>query len=240
MQITANKEYASGSEVADAEWNWQQKKRRVVERLLRELPLESETTFLEVGCRDGRSTQHFGETVGATRSIGVDLSLAASAQLEARGVEAVAWVAGESDLAVEDSSVDLVLAMDVIEHVLDPEELLTPLRRVLKDGGWLVLTTPNLAWWWNRVRLLRGVQPVGAPGVSGRHAYDNACDRRHIRVGTLAEWTGMLEAHGFSDLTKRGYNYPRHLRFPTWLLDDLITLVPGASHSFALAGRCRK
>src|SRR6266852_1573258 len=46
----------------------------------------------------------------------------------------------------EDNSFDVVLFCEIIEHLLsDPVHVLTEVRRVLKPGGDLVLTTPNVA-----------------------------------------------------------------------------------------------
>jgi SAM-dependent methyltransferase len=48
---------------------------------------------------------------------------------------------------VEDGSIDLVLATETLEHVLEPEEFLTQARRVLRPGGRLLLTVPFAARW---------------------------------------------------------------------------------------------
>ena len=47
--------------------------------------------------------------------------------------------------ALEDGSCDIVTAVEVIEHMVDPAELLATARRLLKPGGLLFLTTGNAA-----------------------------------------------------------------------------------------------
>ncbi len=42
-----------------------------------------------------------------------------------------------------DDSFDLVVSTDVIEHVRFPEKLLSEVKRVLKPGGYFIVTTPN-------------------------------------------------------------------------------------------------
>lgn len=47
----------------------------------------------------------------------------------------------QSNLA--DNSFDIVLAVEVLEHVVEDQEFLTDVRRVLKPGGFFLMTTPN-------------------------------------------------------------------------------------------------
>jgi SAM-dependent methyltransferase len=48
---------------------------------------------------------------------------------------------------VDDDSVDLVLATETLEHVLEPQEFLAEAQRVLRPGGNLLLTVPFAARW---------------------------------------------------------------------------------------------
>lgn len=50
----------------------------------------------------------------------------------------------EARLPFPDASFDIVLCVEGIEHVMDRHKTLTEFRRVLKPGGRLILTTPNL------------------------------------------------------------------------------------------------
>lgn len=44
--------------------------------------------------------------------------------------------------AIPDGHFDCILCMDVLEHVLNPFEAIAELRRILKDGGYLMLSSP--------------------------------------------------------------------------------------------------
>ena len=72
--------------------------------------------------------------------IGVDVSVR-----EIPPAPNVRLVAAAADgvLPLPSGSVDLVTCLAVIEHVERPETLLAEARRVLRDGGRLVLTTPS-------------------------------------------------------------------------------------------------
>ena len=54
---------------------------------------------------------------------------------------------------------DLVIAAEVIEHVVETDAFLANCAAVLKPGGTLILTTPNLLFGVNRLRMLLGKTP---------------------------------------------------------------------------------
>ena len=57
---------------------------------------------------------------------------------------------------IGDSSFDAAVMLEVIEHIVNAECLLAEVRRVLKAECLLVISTPNFAWWVNRLRVLSG------------------------------------------------------------------------------------
>lgn len=44
---------------------------------------------------------------------------------------------------VESNSIDLIVCDNVVEHIPDPDQLFSEIRRVLKDGGYVCIRTPN-------------------------------------------------------------------------------------------------
>jgi SAM-dependent methyltransferase len=55
---------------------------------------------------------------------------------------------------------DVIFCGELIEHVFSPDDLLEDLLSIMHDGSLLVLSTPNLAYWVNRLLLLVGVSPM--------------------------------------------------------------------------------
>lgn len=62
-------------------------------------------------------------------------------------------------LPFADNSFDGIFALEVIEHIELAENLLEEINRVLKDDGWLIISTPNVAYWKFRVYALLGYPP---------------------------------------------------------------------------------
>ncbi len=55
------------------------------------------------------------------------------------------------DAKFEDSFFDVVTMFDIIEHVLDPAKTIKEINRILKPGGFVVFTTPNISSWHAKV-----------------------------------------------------------------------------------------
>jgi SAM-dependent methyltransferase len=105
---------------------------------------------------------------------------------------------------------------ELIEHLVDTDAALDEAFRVLKPGGSLLLSTPNLAAWYNRGLVALGVQPVFSEvslyGVYGR---PGSVVAGHLHLFTRRALVGLLAARGFSAITVRGARYhdvPRPLR----------------------------
>jgi SAM-dependent methyltransferase len=94
---------------------------------------------LDLGCGDGRLTAELeaGELTAA------DVSRVALERARRRLPGArLAELDPDAPLPFEDGAFDLVLCAETIEHVRDVQLLLSEVRRVLRPGGTLALTTP--------------------------------------------------------------------------------------------------
>lgn len=79
---------------------------------------------------------------------------------------------------------DLVTSLEVIEHLVNYELFLTEVNRLLKPKGYLLISTPNIAWWGYRLDALLGRPPKKA-------GY-------HLRFFTYNSLVQFLNTAGFS------------------------------------------
>lgn len=103
---------------------------------------------LDAGCGAGQGTSYLARS-GARYVVGVDIALDAIAYARKHYIEQDVksiLAFGRMDvtrLGFSDHTFDIVTSIEVIEHLAKPENYVAEIRRVLKDNGMLVLSTPN-------------------------------------------------------------------------------------------------
>jgi 2-polyprenyl-3-methyl-5-hydroxy-6-metoxy-1,4-benzoquinol methylase len=106
------------------------------------------------------------------------------------------WIEQDLDrpdpIAVEPREGAVVISADVIEHLVDPDKLLSQLRALLDKAGAVVISTPDRERW-------RGPEDVGPP-----------VNPAHVREWTAVEFARYLKSRGF-ERGSVGYT-----RFRTW------------------------
>jgi ubiquinone/menaquinone biosynthesis C-methylase UbiE len=138
---------------------------------------------LDVGCGDGRLTAE----LDALKLFAADVSPLALERAGRRLDSDIQLVelAPDADLPLEDSQFDLVLCAETLEHIRDTQLLLSEIRRVLRPGGTLAVTTPAHSRLTGLRLLLRG--------------FDNGFDplSPHLRFYTKRSLARMLGELGY-------------------------------------------
>lgn len=91
-------------------------------------------------------------------------------------------------LPLESGSIDLVNTLEVVEHIVKAEFYLSEIYRVLKKKGYLIISTPNHAFYMSRWRAMKGDR-LGSEG-------------NHVRFFTKEHFEAILRDSGF-DIIKR-------------------------------------
>jgi SAM-dependent methyltransferase len=128
----------------DRHW-WYRGRREVLERVIADLQLPNPLRILDAGCGSGRNMVELARRGTVT---GVELSETSACLAQAR--EAGPVIQGSvTEMPFEPDSFDLVVCLDVIEHLEDDLAALRELRRVVAPGGSLLVTVPAYEWLWS-------------------------------------------------------------------------------------------
>jgi SAM-dependent methyltransferase len=145
-------------------------------------------TVLDVGCGAGANARELRRLASDATIVGIEPNAEAAGLARAAADEVFEGTLERWLDAEHDRRFDAVLLSDVIEHVADPLALL---RRLNEHPGtrvaaWLV-SVPNYAVWYNRLRTLAG---------SFSYSWSGLYDRTHLRFFTRRSVRQLLERAG--------------------------------------------
>lgn len=152
---------------------------------------------LDVGCGSGR----FGAALRAARPgvqvWGVEPDAVAHASA-AQVLDRALHGAFDAGLALPEAQFDAVVFNDSLEHFVDHVGALRLARRLLRPGGCLVASVPNVRYWPHLRRyVLAGDWDYTDEGI---------LDRTHLRFFTRRSLVRLLEAEGFTVQRLEGIN----------------------------------
>jgi SAM-dependent methyltransferase len=175
-------------------------------RLLRDRYGElSGKRILDLGLSRGLLLERFRRYEGV-ELIGIEIDPSEVEHARARGLEPLQHFVNQFDgkvmtarLPYEDASAEVVLAGEILEHIVDTESFLREIHRTLTSDGALVLSTPNIFWVKNRARLLMGRYP---DALEYRSRYGT--DFGHVRIFGPDQLRELLAETGFGDVAVIG------------------------------------
>lgn len=201
------------------------RKTQVIENILASVPRDKRV--LDVGCGEGVFVEALRKK--GFDAFGVDKNYSSKTVLQGDILS----------LPLRDGVFDLVLFLDVIEHLdfRDQERGLDEVRRVAKPDGTVIISIPNLAHFYSRVRFL----------LRGKLAR-TASIEKHPGDRPISEFMELLKKKGFV-VEKRYGIFPtfpllykqmqRHPRQTLWLYNLMTRLFPYPNFSFLNIVVCR-
>lgn len=159
-----------------------------VQRIL-ELTQSVNGQVLDVGCFHGYIAERVMQQ-GGKHMVGMDRLDAALALARRKGIRTVTADIDDAAIPFPAETFDGIVAGEVLDAVFDPDAVVAELHRVLKPGGTLIITVPNLACIGNRLLLLLGHSPHYVE-VRTRQGVG------HFRLFTFQTLRTLLTDHGF-------------------------------------------
>ena len=168
--------------------------------------ISESSAVIDIGCGAGILADAL---TGRYKSyVGVDISAERIRQARARikDKKALFTVADAGSVPCADSSFDAAVSIEVIEHLWDAELLIKEARRVLKEGGVFILTTPTGLWYENITWQL----------------YRDP----HLHEFSYRKLKELLERQGFQikSLSGIGFKLPK-IKIHPWLGSDVIKYI---------------
>lgn len=151
--------------------------------------------LLDVGCGDGGFISRVKDKFD--KVYGLDISPVSVELCRKMGVEATQINLNQQAIPYPDDFFDTVASLEVIEHVFDPLFFLKEIYRVLKPGGVLIISTPNIRKIQRIFSIIMGHFP--------RTSYDPVgFDGGHLHYFTSKDLSQLILECGFKPIIVRG------------------------------------
>lgn len=153
----------------------------------------STAKVLEIGCAGGATGKNLKERLPVQSYVGIDISPEAAEIAKNYLDRVIVANIEETDLASEyglkSGEFDLLLALDVLEHLYNPWDILVELSGYLKSGGYVVASLPN-------IQNITIVQDL----IKGNWQYQDAgiLDATHLRFFTLEAVKKLFNGAGLT------------------------------------------
>lgn len=147
------------------------------------------TSFLEIGCGSGAFGSLIRRTIPNATIIGIEAHSASAAVARTRLDQVIEMPVELALSQIKESSIDCVICNDVLEHLVDPWEVLMQLRAKLVPNGTCVASIPNIRYF-----------PVFKDYlINGNFEYQDSgvLDRTHLRFFTKRSIKKLFEDSGY-------------------------------------------
>jgi 2-polyprenyl-3-methyl-5-hydroxy-6-metoxy-1,4-benzoquinol methylase len=152
------------------------------------LPPDSKAKVLEIGCGFGVTGALALSEKRCGEYIGIEISDKAAAEAKKLLSRVIKGNVETMDLPFPDGNFDAAILSEVLEHLVDPWKVVLRISPLIRSGGLVMASSPNISHYRVVLRLLRGDWSLANSGVM---------DRTHLRWFTPESFKQMFEAAGF-------------------------------------------
>jgi 2-polyprenyl-3-methyl-5-hydroxy-6-metoxy-1,4-benzoquinol methylase len=197
-----------------------QERARNREAILKKIPAHTKT-ILDAGCGSAWVAKHFTNTNTNVISMDIAFKNPIEALKNIPNENHTALVADVFNLPIQNNSIDIIVASEILEHLHDPKTFIAELLKVIKPGGKIILITP-----YNEKRVFHMCVHCNRPTPANAHI--NVFNEKNI-INYLPKQNIQYTTQHFNNklFTKlRIYNLLSFLPFTIWFgIDKLINKV---------------
>jgi len=174
--------------------------------------------FLDLGCDDGVLTMEMAAKINTKNIWGVEIVDERTKIAETKGITVKKFDLNEK-FDFENNFFDIVHANQVIEHLYNSDNFISEIYRILKPGGYAVISTENASSWCNIFASVMGwqifsltnfsskKQGIGNPLALHRNEEKKLATWKHIRIYNIKGLKEYFEVFGFNISKIKGAGY---------------------------------
>jgi GT2 family glycosyltransferase/predicted TPR repeat methyltransferase len=164
---------------------------------IQKLVRQNAKRILDIGCAAGMLGYELKQRLGA-EVWGVEYVASVAEEAAARLDRVISGAIEENLTQIPDRYFDTIICADVLEHLIDPWQLLTNLASKLTADGEIVASIPNVRHWQVIRTLLEG---------SWRYEDAGILDRTHLRFFTKRDAVSLFESSGYEIVNGEAISY---------------------------------
>ncbi len=196
--------------------------------------------IVELGCGDGSLLMEVANALSAREVYFVNIDKVDFKKAADRRLRIFKADLNNDSLSFKDSSFDVVLMEEVIEHLINPDNAIREAYHVLKAGA-VSASNHKSCMWLNRLALLLGYQPywnefstIYNVGKFKRNQVQLLSG--HLQLYTYRALKQLLQLHGFKVIVSKGFTY-NNLPTSVKQLDNLMSKMPGSAQIVIILAR---
>ena len=161
---------------------------------------QKNTRILDVGCWTGSLGAQLISNISCVVD-GLDNNQAALKQAQIRGyINTYLLQLDNLDVSIIREKYDLIIFGDVLEHAINPEEIIRKLKAKLKKGGKIIISLPNVGFVYYRLTHLLGRWDYKETGIM---------DRTHLKFYTLNSMRKFIDSQNLTIIDFEGQSIVR-------------------------------
>jgi SAM-dependent methyltransferase len=181
------------------------------------IDLDRSAKLIDLGCDDGDITMRIAKKLQSKDITGIDIIEDELNKAKEKNIKTYKMDLNNK-LEFKDESYDVINANQVIEHIADVDLFVSEVKRILKKGGYAIISTENASSWCNIFASLMGWQIFSLTNFSKyRNGIGNPFSLNsdskgysswnHVRIWNIRGLKDYFELLGFEVIKISGAGY---------------------------------